>query len=63
MYYLIAGQKPGEDIADRCIYGYGAQTSAYDKKYRLAGRQMGVSEPGQPVAPEQFLTDTPGGKK
>lgn len=57
MYYLIAGQKPGKDIADRCIYGYRAQTSAYDKKYRFAGRQVGISEPGQPVTLEQFLTD------
>ena len=52
MYYLIAGQKPGKDIADRCIYGYRAQTSAYDKKYRFAGRQVGISEPGQPVTLE-----------
>ena len=49
MYYLIAGQKPGEDITDRCIYGYRAQTSAYDKEYRSAGRQVGIREPGQPV--------------
>ena len=57
MYYLIAGQKPGEDIADRRIYSYRAQTSANDKKYRLAGSQVGISEPGQPIALEQFLTD------
>ena len=57
MYYLIAGQKTGKDVADCCVNGYRAQTSAYDKKYWLVGGQMGISEPGQPVALEQFLTD------